>query len=52
VMKSLKKRYDYTIYDGAGHGFLRQQEGSPANLDATKKAWPKTIAFFRETLGK
>lgn len=52
VMKSLKKRYDYTIYDGAGHGFLRQQEGSPANLEATKKAWPKTIAFFRETLGK
>lgn len=47
-MKKLSKLYDPNIYAGAGHGFLRAQEGKDgANLKATQQAWPKTIAFLR-----
>jgi len=49
-MKRLGKRFDVEIYPGAGHAFLRQATG--ANLDAAQKAWPRTIAFLRETLEK
>jgi carboxymethylenebutenolidase len=53
AMKALNKRYEYEIYAGAGHGFLRQQDGqNGANLAAAQKAWPRTIAFFRETIGR
>ncbi len=48
-MKKLGKTYEPHIYDGAGHGFLRQQGGqNGANLKATQQAWPTTIAFLRE----
>lgn len=51
-MKRLGKRYEYEIYPGAGHGFLRAQEGREgANLKASQQAWPRTLAFFRQTLG-
>jgi carboxymethylenebutenolidase len=51
-MKRLGKRYEYELYDGAGHAFLRNQAGrSGANLNAAKKAWPRMIKFLRETLG-
>lgn len=50
-MKRLGKPYDPHVYDGAGHGFLRQQDGrNGANLKATKDAWPRTVAFLREHL--
>jgi len=50
-MKRLGKSYEAIIYDGAGHGFLRQQQGREgANLKATQQAWPRTIAFLRERL--
>lgn len=49
-MKTLGKRYDVEIYPGAGHAFLRQATG--ANLSAAQKAWPRTIAFLKETLEK
>ena len=51
-MKRLGKAYEYSVFEGAGHGFLRGQDGSPANLAAAQQAWPKTIAFFRGKLGK
>ncbi len=47
AMKSMKKTYEPHIFDGAGHGFLRQQD-QPANLEATKQAWPLTVAWFRK----
>ncbi len=47
-MKRLGKRYETEIFPGAGHAFLRLQTG--ANLDAARKAWPRTIAFLKETL--
>ena len=49
TMRALKKSYVYSIFEGAGHGFLRAQD-QPANLEAAKKAWPLTIAFFRKNL--
>lgn len=50
-MKKLGKVYEYEIYDGAGHGFLRQQTGREgANMKATEKAWPNTLAFLKKYL--
>lgn len=51
-MDRLGKFYEPNIYEGAGHGFLRQQTGREgANMRATENAWPRTIAFFKEHLG-
>jgi carboxymethylenebutenolidase len=50
-MKRLGKIYETHVYDGAGHGFLRQLEGREgANLAAAQKAWPRTVAFWRERI--
>jgi carboxymethylenebutenolidase len=49
TMRELKKSYTYSVFDGAGHGFLRAQD-QPANLEAAKKAWPLTVEFFRKNL--
>jgi carboxymethylenebutenolidase len=52
AMKALGKAYRYHMFDGAGHGFLRQQDGRDgANMLATRRAWPLTIGFLREHLG-
>jgi carboxymethylenebutenolidase len=51
TMKALGKSYEYHIFDGAGHGFLRGQENPPANAAASLQAWPKTIAFLKARLG-
>lgn len=46
------RTYVHNVYDGAGHGFLRQQTGmNGANMAATRKAWPETVAWFRKYLG-
>ena len=51
ALKALGRIYVPTIYPGAGHGFLRQQTGMDgANMNATKAAWPATIAWFRKYL--
>lgn len=53
AMKKAGKNYQYHIYEGAGHGFLRQQTGmNSANATATAKAWPEAVAWFRKYLGK
>lgn len=50
-MKKLGKVYEVNIYEGAGHGFLRNQSGRDgANLKATQQAWPKTTEFLRRYL--
>jgi carboxymethylenebutenolidase len=50
-MKRLGKSYETHTYEGAGHGFLRQQEGRDgANRKATEQAWPRTIGFLRDNL--
>jgi len=50
-MKKLDKTYEQEMYDGARHGFLRQQDGRDgANAKAVEKAWPRTIGFLRKHL--
>jgi carboxymethylenebutenolidase len=41
--------FEQRTYAGAGHGFLRAQD-QPANAEASRKAWPETIAWFRKYL--
>lgn len=51
-MKSLGKSFESQVYDGAGHAFLRQQQGmNGANLKASLDAWPRSIAFLKAALG-
>ena len=51
ALKALGRTYVYNVYPGAGHGFLRQQTGMDgANMNATKAAWPATIAWFKKYL--
>ncbi len=53
AMKALGKTYRPTFYEGAGHGFLRQQDGREGkNLAAARAAWPETISWFRTHLGR
>ena len=43
--------YEPNIFEGAGHGFLRQQAGSanaPGNMKATEDAWKLTLDFLRK----
>lgn len=48
-LKELNKAYTVHIYEGAGHGFLRQQDGQGgANKKAAEQAWPETVKFIRE----
>ena len=48
-MKKAGKSYEPHVFAGAGHGFLRRQDGRDgANLKAAQQAWPLTIAFLRE----
>ena len=50
-LERLERRFEVEMYEGAGHGFLRQQDGRDgANLWASEAAWPRTIAFLREVL--
>jgi carboxymethylenebutenolidase len=60
IMRSLRKDYVGTNYEGAVHGFLRQQDdvvsgpnatAGPSNVAAMKDAWPRTVAFLRKHLG-
>jgi len=47
----LGKRYQPNIFEGAGHGFLRQQDGRDgANMLASEQAWPATVQFLRTEL--
>jgi carboxymethylenebutenolidase len=51
AMRKLGKTYEDEIYPGAGHGFLRAQEGRDgANLKAAEQAWKRTIEFLKKEL--
>jgi carboxymethylenebutenolidase len=50
-LAKLHATYDPHVFDGAGHGFLRGQGGSPnapGNMKATEEAWPLTLAWLRK----
>jgi carboxymethylenebutenolidase len=52
TLRQAGARFEHVVYPGAGHGFLRQQDGqNGANLAATRAAWPRTLEFFRKNLG-
>jgi carboxymethylenebutenolidase len=61
AMKSMKKNYVGTNYQGAEHGFARAQADpktprdtaqEKANMAAITDSWPRTIAFFNQYLRK
>jgi carboxymethylenebutenolidase len=49
-MKRAGAAYQYDIYPGTGHGFLKPGRKG-ADGDAPGKAWTRIMGFFRETLG-
>lgn len=53
AMRELDKTYTHHVYEGAGHGFLRQQTGRDgANAKAAESAWKETLTFLGERLEK
>jgi carboxymethylenebutenolidase len=53
AMRKLHKVFESHVYPGAGHGFLRAQDGQDgANAKATADAWPRTITWFRRYLNE
>ena len=51
TLAKLGRSYRAFVYEGAGHGFLRQQEARDgANRRATEAAWPRAITFLRHHL--
>jgi dienelactone hydrolase len=53
VLKKRGRTYVVHVYDGAGHGFLRAQDGRDgANLKATQQGWARVVAFLRQHLAK
>ena len=53
LMKAMGKEYSGSNYEGATHGFLarRNEAAKDADLEASKDAWPRTIAFLKKNLG-
>lgn len=52
ALRTAGTRFEPHIFPGAGHGFLRQQDGqNGANAAATRAAWPMTVAWFKQYLG-
>ncbi len=48
-MRELGKTYVTHTYPGAGHGFLRAQDGRDgANRAAAEKAWPATVEYLKK----
>jgi len=53
AMRAMGKTYRPIFYEGAGHGFLRQQDAREGkNLAAAQAAWAETISWFRTHLGR
>lgn len=48
-MRSMKKSYEYKIYNGAQHAFFNDTRSS-YGYDASRDAWARTLEFFRVTL--
>ena len=51
TLRARGRTFEPRIFAGAGHGFLRAQEGHEgANRVAAAAAWPLTVAWFRQHL--
>jgi carboxymethylenebutenolidase len=52
AMNDAGKTFSQHTYEGAGHGFLRQQTGKDGkNLAAAQQAWQETVAFLKANTG-
>jgi carboxymethylenebutenolidase len=52
ALRARGHNFEHHIFPGAGHGFLRAQDGQDgANLRATVEAWPRTVQWLRTHLG-
>jgi carboxymethylenebutenolidase len=49
TMRAIGRTFEQRTFAGAGHGFLRAQDQAP-NAEASRRAWPETIAWFRRHL--
>lgn len=49
TMRAAGATFQQRVYAGAGHGFLRAQDQQP-NAEASQKAWPETVSWFRKYL--
>ena len=50
-MKEAGKKYEYKIYPGAGHGFMRQGDdpnGSPENKKARNESWERLKQILKD----
>ena len=48
-LRKLNVTYEPHIFDGAGHGFLRDQAGMDgANMKATEQSWPLALAWIKK----
>lgn len=53
AQQALPALFHAAIYEGAGHGFLRQQDGREgANRRASERAWPAVVGFFHGALAR
>ncbi len=53
TLRAVGREHEFATFGGAGHGFLRQQDGqNGANRAAAQQAWPRTVAWFRRHLGQ
>ena len=51
TLKSLGKAYEYNIYPGTGHGFLKPgRQGSDG--PEVEHAWTRIMGFYGRTLGR
>ena len=50
ALKKYNKEYQIFIYEGASHGFNNDSNPGRYNEQASKLAWGRTIAFFKEKL--
>lgn len=51
ALGALGRTYESHVYPGAGHGFLRQQDGRDgANMAASEQAWRETVRWLRRYL--
>jgi carboxymethylenebutenolidase len=49
AMAEANKSYTPHVYDGAGHGFFRQQNND-ANTKAAQKGWSEAVTFLKKNL--
>ncbi|HTR48584.1 MAG TPA: dienelactone hydrolase family protein [Verrucomicrobiae bacterium] len=50
TMQGMKRRVDFKIYDGAGHGFENSTNTNAYRPEAAADAWTRTVSFLNKTM--